>query len=350
MSNVALWQVGAGSLERVPEVALDLESTLESWIETTPALIQSDLVIVGRQLKTEAGRIDLLGLDAQGRWLVIEVKRAVLSRDAVAQVLDYASLLVSLDAEALAELTNAYLEPRGKSIEGLLQERDAMESLSVQPREVLLVIVGTGRAAGLDRVVQYLSDRYGVPISVVTLDVFELPAGPRLISREVLEAEDLADSERQRTRISPDDVIALARGAGLGEGFEAIYRAAIELGLYPRTWKTSIMYASPKKRTNMLFTVWARPTDGKLRLSVWHQGFHDFYGFSVEQVAQYLGPEGDRFFTVADAHEFAEKLRALFAALAPQAQEGQAAADKPRLASKTETGGSGTESDGTLPN
>src|SRR5690606_14572502 len=147
MSQVALWRITDNQQpERVREVALDFEKRLEGWVESAPNLIQADLVIVGRQVETEAGRLDLLALDPQGRWVVIEIKRGTLNRDAIAQALDYASVLATLDENQLRGITNKYLQTRGTTIDNLLRERDALDSLKSQDRELALVIVGTGRA------------------------------------------------------------------------------------------------------------------------------------------------------------------------------------------------------------
>ena len=49
------------------------------------------LTLVGRQTPTEGGPLDLLGVDGDGKLVVFELKRGTLLRDAVAQILDYAS-------------------------------------------------------------------------------------------------------------------------------------------------------------------------------------------------------------------------------------------------------------------
>ena len=46
--------------------------------------------------------MDLLGVDQDGRLTVFELKRGILTRDAVAQSLDYASDLEAYEFERLA--------------------------------------------------------------------------------------------------------------------------------------------------------------------------------------------------------------------------------------------------------
>jgi RecB family endonuclease NucS len=59
------------------------------------------LSIVGRQNETQGGPLDLLGVDEEGRLVVFELKRSTLTRDAVAQALDYASYLADLSEDGL---------------------------------------------------------------------------------------------------------------------------------------------------------------------------------------------------------------------------------------------------------
>ena len=54
------------------------------------------LTLIGRQVSTDGGTLDLLGIDADGRLVVFELKRGTLTRDAGAQVRDYASDLAAL--------------------------------------------------------------------------------------------------------------------------------------------------------------------------------------------------------------------------------------------------------------
>ena len=61
-------------------------------------MLERGLRLVGRQtLMTGGGYLDLLAVDGNGRLVVFELKRGFLSRDAVAQVIDYASDLNAMD-------------------------------------------------------------------------------------------------------------------------------------------------------------------------------------------------------------------------------------------------------------
>ncbi len=71
------------------------EESLEDWLERNPAVLDEDdpLVIIGRQVPTDAGPIDLLALNQSGDLVVIELKRGRTPRETIAQALDYISVV-----------------------------------------------------------------------------------------------------------------------------------------------------------------------------------------------------------------------------------------------------------------
>ena len=89
-------------MQLVPSNRMESELLLEETLVNNPGLLLEDLTLVGRQTPTEGGPLDLLGVDGDGRLVVFELKRGTLSRDAVAQVIDYASDLDNMDLVNLA--------------------------------------------------------------------------------------------------------------------------------------------------------------------------------------------------------------------------------------------------------
>jgi hypothetical protein len=275
MQRIGLWQILGTSLTRVPATSIDLEESLEEWIACDPSLIQADLVIIARQLTTEAGRLDLLGIDPQGRWTIIEIKRGTVSRDTIAQGLDYASVIATLSEDEIRALLADQLAGQNLSLDALLKERDAIESLDPKQREVALAVVGTGRSPELERMSSFFAKRSTVSLSIICFDAFEL-------------------------------------SDGTGPEFDRILHVATSLGLYPRTWKTSIMYTSPENRATMLFTVWARPERRCLKLWLSHENFTEFYPTTMDEVALHLGSDGRRHLDPADVEHFIGGLERLF--------------------------------------
>ena len=97
MQKIKLWSVESSGSTRKATAVADIDTTeteqqLEDLLVNSPDLLMDNLTLVGRQLPTEGGPLDLLGVDTDGRLVVFELKRGTLTRDAVAQALDYASL------------------------------------------------------------------------------------------------------------------------------------------------------------------------------------------------------------------------------------------------------------------
>ena len=109
MKGIKLWKIQANndksiSVDEIDNVSeTETENQLEEVITQRPELLMKDLKLVGRQTETPGGPLDLLGVDADGRLVVFELKRGTLTREAVAQVIDYSSYLATLEPEELAK-------------------------------------------------------------------------------------------------------------------------------------------------------------------------------------------------------------------------------------------------------
>lgn len=103
MEEIKIWAIDGSD---VTEVQRTDQTESERWLEdnlvSKPELLIPGLTLVGRQTQTEGGPLDLLGVDSDGRLAVFELKRGTLSRDAVAQIVDYASYLESMNPDALS--------------------------------------------------------------------------------------------------------------------------------------------------------------------------------------------------------------------------------------------------------
>ena len=114
-SKIKLWQIDKGN--KPIEVDTDsfdvsnLEERLESWIEVNPSILGEEFLIINRQYKLPNGeKVDLLGIDAEGNLAIVELKRDKGRREAIAQVLDYETLLSNLKEEELNDIAVTYFE------------------------------------------------------------------------------------------------------------------------------------------------------------------------------------------------------------------------------------------------
>jgi hypothetical protein len=103
MEEIKLWKVD-GFKESL--TIADVSS-----VGQTKSLLLNGLKLVGRQTETPGGPLDLLGVDEDGQLIVFELKRGTLTRDAVAQIVDYASYLAEL---APSDLSNLISQGSGK--------------------------------------------------------------------------------------------------------------------------------------------------------------------------------------------------------------------------------------------
>lgn len=175
---------GATPLPRAQRTAS--ERLLEDTLVYHPELLWEGLTLVGRQTPTEGGPLDLLGIDEDGRLVVFELKRGTLSRDAVAQVIDYASFIDSMSDQELTSYISVLSGFHGiERIEDFGKWYDAKsQGLGLDSlRPVRMVLVGLGADERTTRMVRFMA-KEGMDISLVTFDAFNIE-GVTLLSRRV---------------------------------------------------------------------------------------------------------------------------------------------------------------------
>lgn len=318
MSRIGLWQVTDGIPHHLNESIIDLEKQLGDWIEKDPSLLRGDLTIVGRQIRTESGPLDLLALDPLGRWVVIELKAGSVRRETIGQAIDYAACIARMPFQELKEKVDRYLGHHGLSLETLPHVHVNELEDPGNEREVLMIVVGKGREAGLERIADFLSSGYDVPISVVNYDVFQLATGERILMRELTDS-DFAPAQIERPRRAARDIEGLSRQAdqnGNGELFRAMRLASEKHGFYARTYPGSVMYTPPQNRSRMLFTVWLKgKTKDQVKVYIGSSVFAEFYPIKAEAAAAELGPDGWRDMNKIDVQKFVDGLDRLFTEL-----------------------------------
>ena len=191
MEKIEIWEVGSG---RDNETSLltaidstETEQELEEILAKSPDMLERGLQLVGRQtLMTSGGYLDLLAVDGDGRLVVFELKRGTLSRDAVAQVIDYASDLNAMGLNELAGLVanqsgNFGIPKMDDFIDWYDRQYEGRSIESLTPPR--MVLVGLGVDDATERMVNFLVAT-GVEISLVTFQGFEYDART-LLARHV---------------------------------------------------------------------------------------------------------------------------------------------------------------------
>ena len=198
MEELKVWALEDASsvVELESQRQMETESLLEDTLVANPDLLMQGLKLVGRQTPTAGGPLDLLGVDRYGRLSLFELKRGALTREAVAQVIDYAADLEAMHPAELAGLLARESGERGiEEIEDFEewygQRFGDQELTSLRPLRMFLVGLGADERA--QRMVDFLANTSGMDISLITFHGFAY-GGKTLFARQV-HVEGVADSE-----------------------------------------------------------------------------------------------------------------------------------------------------------
>ena len=197
-TDIGIWKIDresrAGSKLDLAD-RIETEQMLEDILVANPNVLMGGLTLVGRQVPVSSGYIDLLGIDENGRLVVFELKREKLTRDAVAQILDYCTYL-----ETLSDLNLATLITEQSGKHGITRVEDFDEWYASRAgdalRPVRMVLVGLGMDISAHRMVAYLAER-GIDIRLLTFHGYMHGDG-MLLARQVRAVEDAQTPPRAR--------------------------------------------------------------------------------------------------------------------------------------------------------
>ena len=177
--EVGVWRLG-GKIERIPFSPMPSERKLEDVLAGDISILDSNLLLIGRQVPTAYGKfIDLLAMDPDGKLVVIELKRDKTPREIVAQLLDYGSWVRKLEDSDIATVFQDYQKKYCPAQAGTLLDEAFCERFSVKemPESLNdgheLVIVASELDESTERIVNYLADEYGVAINAVYFRFFQ---------------------------------------------------------------------------------------------------------------------------------------------------------------------------------
>ncbi len=231
MDEVKIWSVdGDSNVEPlVSKVQTHTEQLLEDILVKKPDLLIPGLKLVGRQTPTAGGPLDLLGVDKYGRLALFELKRSKVTREAVAQVIDYAADLEAMD---LAELATLISKESGKLgickitdfDEWYSQEFPDQELASLRPLRMFLVGLGADDRA--ERMVDFLANDGSLYISLVTFHSFEYEDKTLLAKQVHIEKTEDAEPRSAKRYLSAAEkrerLAARVEEYGITDLFDAV--------------------------------------------------------------------------------------------------------------------------------
>ena len=174
--NQTMWRI-SDDIEEVKPTILESEEQLEEIIESNIEILNGNWLIIGRQVPTAYNHyIDLLAITSTGDLIIIELKKNKTPRDVVAQGLDYASWVQSLEADDVANIfmgyDHKYLKS-GKSFNNYFKEKfdHELEEEDINNSHQI-IIVAAEVDSSTERIVNYLNDSE-IPVNVIFFKVFQ---------------------------------------------------------------------------------------------------------------------------------------------------------------------------------
>src|SRR5271157_5489112 len=171
---ITTWQIDDSKLTKISTTMPEegrLERELEQWIMDNPEIIGTDVMIIGHQVRTDSGPIDLLGIDSSGNTIIIELKRGLLPRDVIAQAIDYAANVAEWKDESKAKLNDECKNLMKKDIDTAFSDRfPKVDQDIIYNSAQRIILVGFAIETRLERMIEWLSDSYDVDINAVILN------------------------------------------------------------------------------------------------------------------------------------------------------------------------------------
>ena len=314
-TQIGIWRIENNQPVRLQRSQVKLEKYLEEWIEKNPAMVGHGISIVGRQVHCDGGFIDLLAIDRYtNSWVVIEIKRGNVRRETVSQAIDYIASIDMMPADELRDKVNSYLQQHGTSVQEYLDNNLMSPDMFENDRDIKIIVVGTGRDTNLSRTIDYLVDKNGMQISVVEFDIFEGNSGELSLVRQLTEQDEPQTKQQSTSNMEAEyeRLFTLADANGIGKQFRLIYDTCVENGLYPRTYKWSIMYTPPEHKGRCLVVAWVKPVQGKLQAFAIPETFAEYFPIDEAQVRDIIGASERRLLNLEHTNEFVARLKDLF--------------------------------------
>lgn len=204
-TEIRTWQIVDDQLRPVESSLTEEGRTesldLEQWISTNPEIIGTGLVIIGRQVTTKSGPLDLLAIDHTGNIIVVELKRDRLPREALAQAIDYVSDIADWTIDKISEVCTKYT---GKTLDDLISEKFPdvnIENINVNETQ-RIILIGFAIESSLERMINWLSDHYGVNINAIILKYTKTTSGDELLIRTAIISEEIEQARTSKRKFT----------------------------------------------------------------------------------------------------------------------------------------------------
>ncbi len=299
--DVKIWEIQNGdTLKEIKKSKLDMEERIENWLEKDISVISTDLLVIGRQVETDfGGTIDLLCLDYNGDIVIVELKRDKTPREVIAQVLDYASWVKDLSNEKISEIANKYLGNKGP-LERAFKERFGEELPEILNEHHKMIIAASEIDSSTERIIEYLSNTYGVGINAVTFHYFRNDDGKEFLARVFLIEPSQIDYRAQIKSISKrkppltyEELEETAKSNGVDEFYKLLVDGLTPIFDQKGTTRSTIAFIGIiKESRRTIFSIIPGDSDPYqgLRFQVYIDRLSEYLHTKTEDIMQILPP------------------------------------------------------------
>ncbi len=301
-AEIKLWHIADDTLKPIDSSSLDLESRLEKWLRKDVGLVNDDLLVIGQQVLTaHTGSIDLLALDADGNLVILELKRDKTPRDVVAQTLDYASWVKTLTHEDVDRIAAEFLG-NDDALEQAFRERFDADLPEVVNERHRMYIVASALDSSTERILEYLSETYGVDINFASFNYFKTDDGVEFVGRSMLIDEEVAQARaatgsgsRRKPKATEEELRETARNNGVGALWDKAFKGISPLvnttdtSRTTLTLKARLAHSGQSRVAFSLMPTWSSPETG-LVIRMREDTISEYFGVSRDEIASAFGP------------------------------------------------------------
>lgn len=304
-TEIKLWEVIEEKPVPIERTKLDFEERLENWLAEDISIISNDLLIIGKQVTTaHGGTLDLLAIDSEANLVILELKRHKTPRDIVAQVLDYASWVEELGVAEVENIAEFYLE--GENLESAFRKKfqdDLPQSINQHHR---MYIVASELDGSTERIVKYLSEKYGADINVATFQFFQKD-GQEFVGKSFLLDEDETTSgdtyrSKRRRNLTWAELDGIAEEHAVADLYNLAFNSFRDLFNGAVRTRSSVSFVGvmgeggDRGRYNILNVVpgAADKNLGLLGVQIYLGRLSEYIGIEEEKIADLLGERDPR--------------------------------------------------------
>ena len=310
-----LWKIDSDRPIQVPPSELQLEARLEHWLCHDVHLLSTQLMVIGRQVVTDGGKLDVLAVDGNANLVVVELKRGRTAREVVAQTLDYASCVQEFGRLEVENYAYDFLKKDFDEAFGEQFASDVPESVNERQR---MYIVASSFDPATSRIVEYLSRDFGVDINAVTFSYFRTEFGEFVVRSILLDEDDVekraeARVSKKRSAATDLELREVATNAGVSELWDIAVDGFCRISTRKRTQSTMFFLTNIEQGKRALLTLFPgeSSSDRGLAVSIVFEHFLHGLGVKEEIIREVCGENAGRVFpghySTADNSYFLQK-------------------------------------------